>query len=107
MEKPHIFVANPVNSSDCIDGQVYGERVMTDKEIKAHEVIEPDLRDYQAKRSAEYLPVGDQLDAILKSFNNLRFEGESLPDDLDAVVNHWLGVKKKHPKPVESDLKNA
>lgn len=62
----------------------------------------PDLRPYDAKRREEYLrviPIGDQLDAILKYLNVLSLEGQDLPQDLDDVVGKWLDVKQKFPKP--------
>lgn len=58
---------------------------------------------YKRLRAAEYPPIGDQLDAILKGFNQLRLQGTDLPADLDGIVNDWLAVKKKHPKPESSE----
>lgn len=52
-------------------------------------------------RVNEYPDIGDQLDAILKGFNQLRLNGTDLPADLDSVVSKWLAVKKKYPKPRE------
>lgn len=51
-----------------------------------------------AKRAAEYPDIGDQLDAILKGFNQLRMQGTDLPADLDSIVAKWLQVKKDNPK---------
>jgi len=54
-------------------------------------------RDRQARYNAE-LPMGDQFDAILKGFNQLRFDGQDLPADLDEVIGIWLGIKSAIPK---------
>ena len=54
-------------------------------------------RDRQARYNAE-LPMGDQFDAILKGFNQLRFDGQNLPADLDEVIGIWLGIKSALPK---------
>jgi len=54
-------------------------------------------RDRQARYRAE-LPMGDQFDAILKGFNQLRFDGQNLPADLDEVIGIWLGIKSAIPK---------
>jgi|6_EtaG_2_1085325.scaffolds.fasta_scaffold74923_1 hypothetical protein len=54
-------------------------------------------RDRQARYNAE-LPMGDQFDAILKGFNQLRFDGQNLPADLDEVIGIWLGIKSAIPK---------
>lgn len=53
-------------------------------------------------RREEYPAIGDQLDAILKGFNQLRLSGTNLPSDLDNVIQEWLDVKKKHKKPEEA-----
>ncbi len=42
--------------------------------------------------------MGDQFDAILKGFNQLRFDGQDLPADLDEVIGIWLGIKSAIPK---------
>lgn len=54
---------------------------------------------YEDKRRMEYPDIGDQLDAILKGFNQLRLNGTDLPQDLDDIVGEWLSVKAKYPKP--------
>lgn len=46
----------------------------------------------------EKFSITDQLDAILKGFNQLRLNGTDLPEDLDKLVGHWLNVKKTIPK---------
>ena len=60
-----------------------------------------DAKEYFRNRQSEYLnviPIGDQLDAILKYVNVLRLGGQDLPQDLDDVVGKWLAVKQKYPK---------
>ena len=54
-------------------------------------------RDRQARYNAE-LPMGDQFDAILKGFDQLRLDGQDLPADLDGVIDIWLGIKSAIPK---------
>lgn len=51
-------------------------------------------------RAAEYPPIGDQLDALLKGFAQLSAQGATLPPDLAAVIDAWQAVKAAHPKPV-------
>lgn len=55
-------------------------------------------KNYQEKRANSYPPVGEQLDAILKGFNQMRMQGQDLPEDLDKVISEWLQVKKRYPK---------
>ncbi len=57
--------------------------------------------DYSRKRREAYnaaIPIGDQLDAILKWANLMRMDGTNLPEDLDQIVSAWLTVKQKFPK---------
>jgi hypothetical protein len=54
--------------------------------------------DHRRARYADELPMGDQFDAILKGFNQLRFDGQDLPADLDEVIGIWLGIKSAIPK---------
>jgi hypothetical protein len=42
--------------------------------------------------------MGDQFDAILKGFDQLRLGGQDLPADLDGVIDIWLGIKSAIPK---------
>lgn len=63
-----------------------------------------DNRTYIEKRADAYIkimPIGDQLDAILKGFNQLRFNGIPLPQDLDDILGKWTQIKKDNPKPGE------
>ena len=76
----------------------------TQAEIDA-EVIrlqaEYDSQEYARKRRVRYddeLPMGDQFDAILKGFDQLRLGGQDLPADLDGVIDIWLGIKSAIPK---------
>jgi len=54
--------------------------------------------DHRRARYNDELPMGDQFDAILKGFNQLRFDGQNLPADLDEVIGIWLGIKSAIPK---------
>ena len=53
---------------------------------------------YVEKRQAEYPPIGDQLDALLKHLNYRRTQGDELVQELDDVIAEWLSVKSRHPK---------
>lgn len=56
--------------------------------------------EYVRLRRQAYPPVGDQLDAILKALNQMQLDGVmDMPRPTDAIINKWLAVKKKHPKP--------
>lgn len=71
------------------------------REIIGVEVLPPipDPYEYRALRAVEYaqrIPLGDQLDAILK-----HLEPQVLPGtDLERVVENWRQIKAKYPKPV-------
>ncbi len=54
--------------------------------------------DHRRARYDDELPMGDQFDALLKGFNQLRFDGQDLPADLDEVIGIWLGIKSAIPK---------
>ena len=45
------------------------------------------------------MPVGDQLDAVLKTLNSLREGGAALPAETEALIERWLAIKADHPKP--------
>lgn len=56
---------------------------------------------YQEKRSREYekkIPVGDQLDAILKAFDFVLQSGSDLPYELIDIIEKWQEIKSKYPK---------
>lgn len=56
---------------------------------------------YYEKRQKAYeksLPIGDQLDAILKAFDMVLQEGNELPYELIDVIEHWQLIKEKYPK---------
>ena len=55
--------------------------------------------EYRRARAAAYPALGDQLDALLKGFAELRTQGATLPNDLVAVIDTWQAVKTAHPKP--------
>ena len=54
--------------------------------------------DHRRARYNDELPMGDQFDAILKGFNQVRLDGQDLPADLDGVIGIWLGIKSAIPK---------
>ena len=56
---------------------------------------------YKEKRSKAYercLPVGDQLDAILKAFDIVLQSGGDLPYALIDVIEKWQDIKAKYRK---------
>lgn len=56
---------------------------------------------YQEKRRRAYektLPLGDQLDAILKAFDMVLQDGGDLPYELIDVIEKWQDIKEKYPK---------
>lgn len=65
------------------------------------ETYEGKMETVQNQRSAEYPPIGDQLDEILKWITSERFQGENLPEGLDKIIGQWTSVKKRYPKPEE------
>ncbi|MDE0724575.1 MAG: hypothetical protein OSB62_07745 [Alphaproteobacteria bacterium] len=81
---------------------VEGVKKPTAAQIKEHVALaeaEIAADAYKYSRKEAYQGIGEQLDAILKGFNTLRMNGTNLPEDLDSVIQHWLNVKKEHPKP--------
>ena len=53
----------------------------------------------RAERFAREMPVGDQLDAVLKTLAGLREGGAALPAETEALIERWLAIKADHPKP--------
>lgn len=49
-------------------------------------------------RAAEYPPVGDQLDAIVKLVDHLRRHGMTLPSEVVEWVNACNEVKRRYPR---------
>lgn len=90
-----------------LDGETYSGLKWLDKTISkptkktldAEYLEYKRLTDYVKLRAEAYPSIGDQLDAVLKGFNQLRFNGTDLPADLDAVIGQWLAVKAQYPKP--------
>lgn len=56
---------------------------------------------YQEKRKTEFekkIPIGNQLDAILKAFDMVLKDGANLPYELTDIIETWLSIKEKYPK---------
>ena len=56
---------------------------------------------YYEKRAKAYekkLPIGEQLDAILKAFDMVLQSGEDLPYELIDVIEKWQYIKYQYPK---------
>lgn len=56
---------------------------------------------YKEKRQQAYektIPVGEQLDAILKAFDMVLQDGGELPYELIDIIEKWQDIKAKYPK---------
>lgn len=57
---------------------------------------------YKDKRKQAYekaIPIGDQLDAILKAFDMvLQDDNTDLPYELIDIIEKWQDIKFKYPK---------
>lgn len=56
---------------------------------------------YKEKRQKaydKYLPLGDQLDAILKAFDMVLQNDGDLPYELIDIIEKWQDIKAKYPK---------
>ena len=58
-----------------------------------------EARRLRAERYAREVPIGDQLDAVLKTLDSLRESGAELPTETEALIERWLAIKADHPKP--------
>ena len=50
------------------------------------------------KKTYKELPIGEQLDAILKAFDMVLQDGGDLPYELIDVIEKWQAIKFKYPK---------
>ena len=84
-----------------IDLTIHDLAVETDlaARLDALAVDRVEARRLRADRYAREMPVGDQLDAILKALNQLRLDGTGLPAEMDRLIGAWLAIKRAHPKP--------
>lgn len=56
---------------------------------------------YREKRAKAYekkIPVGEQLDAILKAFDMVLQSGGDLPYALIDIIEKWQDIKYQYPK---------
>ncbi|MFW6855397.1 hypothetical protein ACODYM_29320 [Burkholderia gladioli] len=53
---------------------------------------------HAARRAAEYMPVSDQLDAIVKGFKAMAAAGIVLPNETVKWIEHCDAVKRRIPK---------
>ncbi len=58
-----------------------------------------EARRLRAERYAREMPIGDQLDAVLKTLVGLREGGAALPAETEALIERWFAIKRDHPKP--------
>ncbi|WAK44632.1 hypothetical protein vBAmePPT11V19_00006 [Alteromonas phage vB_AmeP_PT11-V19] len=49
-------------------------------------------------REQEYLPAGDQFDAIIKTFDHLKSQGIDIGTEGENLVESSKKVKQKYPK---------
>ena len=54
-------------------------------------------REKRAKAYEQTLPVGDQLDAMLKAFDMVLQSGGDLPYELIDIIEKWQDIKNKYP----------
>lgn len=69
-----------------------------EKAVRAADEKEFQETAYIDRRAAAYPPIGDQLDAILKGFQELQKQGTELPADLTVVIEKWQQTKDENPK---------
>ena len=55
-------------------------------------------KDKRAKAYEKELPIGNQLDAILKAFDIVLQSGGDLPYELIDIIEKWQDIKYKYPK---------
>lgn len=68
---------------------------VTDEEIEAEYqrlLSEYDKKDYQRRRAAEYPPMTDYLDGVVKNDQ----------DQIDKYIADCLAIKAKYPKPADA-----
>ena len=54
-------------------------------------------RETRARAYVQKLPIGDQLDAILKAFDMVLQSGGDLPYELIDVIEKWQDIKAQYP----------
>ena len=57
---------------------------------------------YKDLRAAEYPLLVDQVEAIIKQLNYDRLNGKALIEPMDTIIQQWLTVQAKYPKPKET-----
>ena len=84
-----------------IDLQTHNLSVETELagRLDALAVDRAEARRLRAERYAREMPIGDQLDAVLKTLDSLRESGAELPAETEALIERWLAIKADHPKP--------
>ena len=74
------------------------ETELADK-LDALAVDRIEARHLRAERYDREMPIGEQLDAILKALDQLRLSGALLPTVTIDVIDQWLAIKRDHPVP--------
>jgi hypothetical protein len=87
------------------DDMIYRE-VATSTVVDEDRRAQWELDSVRIRRSMEYPPIGDQLDALIKELNSRRLAGDNLTAEMDSIVNKCLAVKKNFPKPTLDEEKD-
>lgn len=53
--------------------------------------------DYKARRRKAYMPLEDQIDAIVKCLKHLQSNGIDIGSDIQPIIQHRDEVKSKFP----------
>ncbi|MFP3564682.1 hypothetical protein [Paraburkholderia sp. SIMBA_030] len=61
--------------------------------MKIHHEVDP-----APLREKAYMPIGDQIDAIMKGFDALAQQGVKLPDSTTEWIESCKSVKARFPK---------
>lgn len=96
-----VLVNPDLTNIDLAFSKVSGDKLVNMTEAEKAEAISSErLAKYRELRQANYPPIGEQLDAILKQLNYMQMDGQTdLIGDLDTIVAAWLKVKRDFPKP--------
>ena len=77
---------------------VHGKALQVVCEEK-QDVSELDYRELRRRAYEQEIPIGEQLDAILKTLNYLQMKKKiNATASLDDVIGKWLNIKKRYPK---------
>ncbi len=88
------------------EGQKYGIPQLVDGVVNVaaidktiEEVNSENFSKVRMARQVEYPDIGDQLDTIMKQFNQLRLSGQPMIQEMDDLIGECLAVKSRNPFP--------